>query len=92
MYGFDVIVSPLNLLLYLSIESLIPALFSIGTGSHRLPCWISNKEGYENSCSDCRRILCSSNVPSVFSIKLIWKSPSEPDSKNPDQSHYHAVN
>ena len=26
------IVSPLNLLLYLSIESLIPALFSIGTG------------------------------------------------------------
>ena len=32
MYGFDVIVSPLNLLLYLSIESLIPALFSIGTG------------------------------------------------------------
>jgi uncharacterized membrane protein (Fun14 family) len=32
MYGFDVIVSPLNLLLYLSIESLIPALFSICTG------------------------------------------------------------
>jgi uncharacterized membrane protein (Fun14 family) len=32
MYGFDVIVSPLNLLLYLSIESLSPTLFSIRTG------------------------------------------------------------
>ena len=32
MYGFDVIVSSLNLLLYLSIESLSPTLFSIGTG------------------------------------------------------------
>ncbi len=32
MYDFDVIVSPLNLLLYLSIESLSPTLFSIGTG------------------------------------------------------------
>jgi len=32
MYGFDVLVSPPNLLLYLSIESLSPTLFSIGTG------------------------------------------------------------
>jgi hypothetical protein len=32
-------------------------------------------------------LFCNSNVPSVFSLKLIWKSPSEADSKNPDRSH-----
>ena len=84
------IVSPLNLLLYLSIESLTPALFSIGTGGV-----IGSLVGFpimKVHGIDCRRIICSSNVPSVSSLELIWKSPSEADSKNPDRSHYHAVN